>query len=129
MSSCLYVYQDHVGMGSWGSSSEIYQASTAPYNPADEYGEAFDPFKGFSRIIDHLQDKIEEHKEQLRVLDRVMNGQMAYDDRYDAATQYEEISQDIQRLKDQIVVMRFLLSVAEDGQYVESAAIWTWGKM
>lgn len=54
MSSCLYVYQDHVGMGSWGSSSEIYQASTAPYNPADEYGETFDPFKGFSRIIDHL---------------------------------------------------------------------------
>ena len=65
MSSCLYVYQDHVGMGSWGSSSEIYQASTAPYNPADEYGETFDPFKGFSRIINHLQDKIEEHKEQL----------------------------------------------------------------
>lgn len=63
------------------------------------------------------------------MLDRVMNGQMSYDDRYDAAAQYEEISQDIQRLKDQIVVMRFLLSVAEDGQYVESAAIWTWGKM
>lgn len=128
MSSALYIYQGHVNMGSWGSSSPIYRASFAPYDSDKEYGETFDPLRQFPRMIEALQQDIQEHEEHLRVVERVLNGTLSYEDRYDAADSYEAICQDIQKIKDQIVIVRFLLSIAEDNSYASAQAEWTWMK-
>ncbi len=122
MSQYLVIKKDGVTLGEWSSSTCMYQAF-----PGATYEEkVFNPAERFEIATLIIQSKIDEYKKSIIKYNKMLDGNLAYEERWDCLTSIEELEEEIEECKKAMHDVLFMQDCWGCDRYEENPPKWTW---